>query len=64
MMGTCGDTASISERVKSMHSQAYLEARKEFINCLCMSIFGIGVPIVIAFREGWPIMKAEKQKEQ
>lgn len=45
-----------------MHTQAYLEARKEFINCLCMSIFGIGVPIVIAFKEWWPIMKAEKNK--
>jgi len=46
-----------------MHSQAYLEAKKEFINCLCMSIFGLGVPIVIAFKEWWPIMKAEKSKE-
>jgi len=45
-----------------MYSQAYLEARKEFINCLCMSIFGIGVPIVIAFKEWWPIMKEEKRK--
>ena len=48
----------------SMPSQAYQEAKKEFINCLLMSVFGLGVPIVIAFREWWPIMKAEKQKEQ
>ena len=47
-----------------MPSKEYLEARKEFINCLCMSVFGIGVPIVIAFREWWPIMKAEKNKTE
>lgn len=46
-----------------MHSEAYLEAKKEFINCLCMSIFGLGVPIVIAFTEWLPIMRAEKKKE-
>jgi len=47
-----------------MPSQAYREAKKEFINCLLMSIFGIGVPIVIAFKEWWPIMKEEKRKAQ
>jgi len=46
-----------------MHSEAYLEAKKEFINCLCMSIIGVGVPIVLAFTEWWPIMRAEKKKE-
>lgn len=45
-----------------MHSEAYLEARKEFINCICMSIIGLGVPIFLAFTEWWPIMKAEKAK--
>ena len=47
-----------------MPSKAYLEAKKEFINCLAMSIIGLGVPVVIAFREWWPIMKAEKAKEK
>ena len=47
-----------------MRTKAYLEARKEFINCLCMSVFGIGMPIVIAVREWWPIMKAEKNKTE
>ena len=47
-----------------MLSKAYLEAKEEFINCLCMSIIGLGVPVMIAFREWWPIMKAEKAKEQ
>ena len=47
-----------------MPSKEYLEARKEFINCLCMSIFGVGVPIVIAFTEWLPIMRAEKRKER
>ena len=46
-----------------MHSEAYLAAKKEFINCLCMSIFGIGIPLVIAFTEWLPIMRAEKKKE-
>lgn len=46
-----------------MHSEAYKEAKKEFINCLCMSIFGLGVPIVLAFTEWLPIMRAEKKKE-
>ena len=46
-----------------MPTQEYLEARKEFINCLCMSIFGLGVPIVIAITEWLPIMRAEKKKE-
>ena len=46
-----------------MHSKDYLEARKEFINCLCMSLFGLGVPIVLAFTEWLPVMRAEKKKE-
>ena len=41
-------------------SEEYKNARKEFINCLCLSIMGLGVPIVIAFKEWWPIMKVEK----
>lgn len=46
-----------------MHSEAYMEARKEFINCLLMTPIGLGVPLVLAFTEWWPIMKAEKKKE-
>ena len=46
-----------------MRSEAYNAAKKEFINCLCMSIFGIGIPIVIAFTEWLPIMREEKKKE-
>lgn len=46
-----------------MHSKEYLEARKEFINCICMSLIGIGVPLVLAFTEWLPIMRAEKKKE-
>lgn len=46
-----------------MHSNAYLEAKKEFINCICMTIFGLGIPLVIAFTEWLPIMRAEKRKE-
>ncbi len=42
----------------------YMRARKEFINCLCMSIIGLGIPIIIAFREWLPIMRAEKKKMQ
>ena len=45
-----------------MYSKEYEEAKKEFINCLCMGIIGMGVPFVLAFKEWWPIMKREKQK--
>ena len=47
-----------------MHSQAYMEARKEFINCLWMSVIGLGIPLVLAFTEWYPIMREEKRKEQ
>ena len=47
-----------------MHSEAYIAAKKEFINCLCMSIFGCGVPIIIALTEWLPIMREEKRKER
>ena len=45
-----------------MPSAEYVNAKKEFRNCLLMSIFGLGVPIVIAFKEWLPIMRAEKAK--
>lgn len=45
-----------------MYSEAYQEAKKEFINCLCMSIIGVGVPLVLAFTEWLPIMREEKRK--
>lgn len=47
-----------------MHSKEYMEARKEFRNCLWMSIFGLGVPIVIAFSYWRPIMREELRKER
>ena len=47
---------------ESVYSKEYEEAKKEFVNCLCMGLIGIGVPIVLAFTEWWPIMKREKQK--
>ena len=45
-----------------MQSEEYKRAKKEFINCLCMGIIGMGVPFVLAFKEWWPIMQREKQK--
>lgn len=45
-----------------MYSEEYQKAKKEFINCLCMGIIGMGVPFVLAFTEWWPIMKREKKK--
>ncbi len=47
-----------------MHSKAYLNARKEFINCIVMSPLGLFVPLVLAFTEWRPIMKAERLKEE
>ena len=49
---------------EKMHSEAYLDAIKEFINCLCMTIIGLGVPLVLAFKEWLPIMREEKRKER
>ena len=46
------------------HSEEYVEARKEFINCLAMSLIGLGVPLILAFREWLPIMRAESKKER
>ena len=46
-----------------MHSKEYIAARKEFINCICMSLIGIGVPLVLAFTVWLPIMREEKLKE-
>jgi len=48
----------------SRHSEEYVEARKEFINCLVMSPIGLGVPLILAFREWWPIMRKESKKER
>ncbi len=45
-----------------MYSEEYEAAKKEFVNCLWMSVIGVGVPIVIAFREWLPIMRREKKK--
>ena len=47
-----------------MHSKEYETARKEFVNCILMSIFGLGVPLVIAFTEWKPIMRSELAKEK
>lgn len=47
-----------------MYSQAYLEAKKEFKNCLILSIIGFGVPLWNAFKEWLPIMREEKRKAQ
>ena len=45
-----------------MYSEAYENAKKEFINCLLMGVVGLGVPFYLAYKEWWPIMKQEKQK--
>ena len=57
-----------SEGVKKMkkkkikYSEEYEEAKKEFVNCLLMSVICLGVPIYNAIHEWWPIMQREKQK--
>ena len=45
-----------------MYSEKYEEARKEFVNCLCMGLIGLFIPFFLAFREWKPIMESEKQK--
>ncbi len=45
-----------------MYSKEYEAAKKEFVNCLRMSVIGLGVPIYNAVHEWWPIMQREKKK--
>ena len=54
---------SAKNKAASCHSEAYNQARKEFINCLFMTPVGLGVPLVLAFREWLPIMREELRKE-
>ena len=56
------ETASNRRGGVKMYSEEYKRAKKEFVNCLCMGIIGMGVPFVLAFKEWWPIMKREKAK--
>lgn len=46
-----------------MHSEAYTEARKEFVNCIVMSPICLFVPLINAFHEWLPIMAKERQNE-
>jgi len=46
-----------------MHSEAYNNAYKEFINCIVLSPLGLFIPLVLAFREWKPIMDEELRKE-
>ena len=45
-----------------MYSEEYERAKKEFKNCLWMSVIGLGVPIYNALHEWLPIMNREKEK--
>ena len=45
-----------------MRTKEYMEARKEFINCIVLSPICLFVPLIIAFTEWLPIMHAEKSK--
>lgn len=45
-----------------MPTKEYLEYRKEFRNCLVVSIIGLGVPLYLAFKYWKPLMDAEKAK--
>ena len=47
-----------------MHSKRYLQARREFINCIIMAPIGLFFPLINAFREWRPIMKEELCRER
>lgn len=49
--------------MREQHSEAYEKARKEYINCLAMSLIGLGVPIYNALKIWKPIMNEELKKE-
>ena len=55
---------AIRQEESTMHTKAYCEARKEFINCIVLSPICIGVSLIIAFTEWLPIMRAEKNKTE
>ena len=46
-----------------MHSEAYNEAKKEFINCIVLSPMCLFVSLINAFNEWLPIMREERRKE-
>lgn len=47
-----------------MHSDVYLAAKKEFVNCIILSPICLFVSLFLAFQEWYPIMKEERLKEQ
>lgn len=51
-------------KVNNTHSSAYNDAHAEFVNCLAMTIFTLGISLVLAFTEWWPIMRSELKKER
>ena len=53
-----------AETFEKAVNQAYLKAKKEFINCLIFSPICLFVPLYNAFFEWLPIMRAERKKEQ
>ena len=50
--------------MREQHSEAYEKARKEYINCLCMTLIGLGVPLYNALKIWKPIMDRELKKEK
>ena len=47
-----------------MHSAEYLEARKEYINALCFTLFTFGVSGYLALTYWRPKMKAALEAEE
>lgn len=45
-----------------MYSKEYVEAKKDFINCLVFGVICLGIPFYFAATEWWPIMQREKAK--
>ena len=56
------DCDLVSKECFVVYSEEYEKARKEFVNCLWMSVIGLGVPIYNAIHEWLPIMRREKEK--
>lgn len=49
--------------MREKHSEAYEKARKEYINCLLMSVIGLGIPIYNALKIWKPMMNEELKRE-
>jgi len=45
-----------------LYSEEYVEGELENVQRQTVAVFGLGVPVYLAFREWWPVMQREKKR--